>query len=84
MAAMPNPNPVISLQMPLDVFNHVQRVLAKRKFSETADIILNFRQQVAEQVEQIRRQQEVERASQLPTRLRAVPEAAIESSEDTA
>jgi hypothetical protein len=41
MAAIPNPNPMIMLQMPLETFNQVQRILAKRKFSQTADIILN-------------------------------------------
>jgi hypothetical protein len=81
MAAIPNPNPMIMLQMPLETFNQVQRILAKRKFSQTADIILNFRQQVGEQVEQLRRQQEGGGAVQ---RLRAVPEAPVEADENSA
>jgi hypothetical protein len=78
---MPNTNPMITLEMPLDVFNKVQGVLAKRPFEETADMILGFRAQVASQIQQIQQEQaagagSVETGSprppNAPTRLRPV------------
>ena len=77
---VPNPNPMITLEMPLDAFNKVQGVLAKRPFEETADLILGFRQQVAVQIERLQQEQagagSVETGSRrppaVPTRLHPV------------
>jgi hypothetical protein len=77
----PHPNPMIALEMPLDAFNKVQGILAKRPFEEVADLVLNFRAQVGTQIERITAQQreEAELASRPPppppTRLHPVEEA---------
>ena len=78
---LPNPNPMIALEMPLDAFNKVQGILAKRPFEEVADLVLNFRNQVGVQVERIAAQQRdaAEQAQRPapppPTRLHPVEEA---------
>lgn len=80
---VPNTNPGITLEMPLDAFNKVQGILAKRPFEEVADLILNFRAQVKVQVERIAAEQraEAEQAARpappAPTRLHPVDEAQL-------
>lgn len=80
---VPNPNPMITLEMPLDTFNKVQGILAKRPFEEVADQILGFRNQVGVQIERITREQqaEAELASRplplAPTRLHPVEDAQL-------
>lgn len=57
---MPETNPNIMLGMSLDQFNQMQAVLAKQPFETIADLILNFRHQVAVQIERIRTAQQAE------------------------
>jgi hypothetical protein len=74
VAMMPNPNPMITLQMPLDMFNTVQGIVAKRPFDEVADIVLNFRAQVQNQITALRQQEAASREPPSPAtrRLHAV------------
>jgi hypothetical protein len=75
---MPAPlNPTIQLEMSLETFNQMQRILARGRYDKAADLILNFRQQVGLQIEKLQAMQQMP-----PTRLRAVPDAEV--NEDTA
>ena len=86
VAMMPNPNPMITLQMPLDMFNTVQGIIAKKPFDEVADIVLNFRAQVQNQIAALRQQEAVSREPSSPAtrHLRAVPDGSPEVASEPA
>lgn len=67
----PNANPQVHVIMDLNTFNRMQAVLSKQPFEEISELIFFFRNQVAEQLQTLQRQQ-AENAGQTGPRLNLV------------